>query len=50
VWRESRWIANTWGSTRTGVTVAFAREFTETVVSGTETIATPTDYFRYTLQ
>ena len=47
VWRESRWITNTLGLTQTGITVAFTHEFTETVISGTEMIATPTDYFRY---
>ena len=47
VWRESRWIANTSGLTQTGVTAVFTHEFDETVISGTETIATPTDYFRY---
>ena len=43
VWHASRWITNT----QTGTTVVFTHEFTETVVSGTETTATPTDYFRY---
>jgi hypothetical protein len=47
VWRESRWITNTLGSTQTGVTMGFTHEFGETVISGTETVATPTDYFRY---
>jgi hypothetical protein len=49
VWRESRWITNTLGSAQTGVTITFAHEFSETVISGTETVATPTDYFRYNI-
>jgi hypothetical protein len=49
VWRESQWITNTLGSTQTGVTIGFAHEFGETVISGTETVATPTDYFRYNI-
>jgi hypothetical protein len=47
VWRESQWMANTSGVTLTGVTGAFSHTFDERVNSGTETIATPTDYFRY---
>jgi hypothetical protein len=47
VWRESQWIANHLGFTQTDVTAIFAHEFDETVTSGAETIATPTDYFRY---
>jgi hypothetical protein len=47
VWRESRWITNTRGFTQTDVTAVFTHEFDETVISGSETIATPTDYFRY---
>jgi hypothetical protein len=47
VWHGSRWISNTVGVTRTGVTAVLAHEFTGTVISGTEMIATPTDYFRY---
>jgi hypothetical protein len=49
VWRESQWITNTSALTLTGVTAVFAHEFGETVISGTETIATPTDYFRYSV-
>jgi len=49
VWRESQWITNTLGSTQTGVTMGFTHEFGETVISGTETVATPTDYFRYNI-
>jgi hypothetical protein len=47
VWGESRWIANTSAFTQTGVTTVFTHEFDETVISGTEPIATPTDHFRY---
>ncbi len=47
VWRESQWIANTSDSTLPGVTAVFALEFDQATLSGTETIATPTDYFRY---
>jgi hypothetical protein len=49
VWRESQWITNTLGSTQTAVTMGFTHEFGETVISGTETVATPTDYFRYNI-
>jgi hypothetical protein len=47
VWRESQWISNPSDSPRTGVTAVFAHEFCEVVVSDGETVATPTDYFRY---
>ena len=47
VWRESQRIANTSGSTQTGVTASFVHAFDETVVSATGSIPTPTDYFRY---
>jgi hypothetical protein len=46
VWRASQWIANTTGTTQTGVTAVFLHEFGETVGSGSEAITTPTDYFR----
>jgi hypothetical protein len=49
VWRESRGIANATGVTQTAASVVFALEFDETVTSDTDTIATPTDYFRYDL-
>ena len=45
---ESRRIDNTWGVTRTQV-VTFVREFTETVMSSAGPVATPTDYFRYSV-
>jgi hypothetical protein len=47
VWRESRRITNSSGVTETGVTAAFRHEFTTAVISGTDEIATPTDYVRY---
>ena len=47
VWRESQRIASTPDSTQINATAIFNHEFTETVLAGTETIATPTDYFRY---
>ena len=47
VWREARWIANNSGVTQTGVMVVFEHTFDETVISGTQKITTPTDYFRY---
>jgi hypothetical protein len=47
VWRESQWIANTSGSTQMGVTAVFVLAFDVTVTVGSETIPTPTDYFRY---
>ncbi len=46
VWRESRQITNTLGITMTDVVVVFTHEFTESVASGSGTIAMPTDYFR----
>lgn len=49
VWRESQWIANPTGVTTTDVVVVFTHEFTESVVSGGATTATPTDYFGYDL-
>jgi hypothetical protein len=49
VWHESRQITNTTGVTQTGVTVILSHEFTETVLAGAETVATPTDYLRYDL-
>jgi len=49
VWRESRWIANATGFTQTGVTMAFRHEFDDTLLTGSERIGTPTDYFRYDL-
>jgi hypothetical protein len=47
VWDESQRIANTLGVTHTGVTAVFVHEFDATVISGTERMPTPTDYFRY---
>jgi len=47
VWQERQWIANESPGTLVDATAIFTRTFTETVSSGTETIATPTDYFRY---
>jgi hypothetical protein len=47
VWREARWIANTSGFTLIGATTVFTQTFHTTVISGTEKIAMPTDYFRY---
>lgn len=47
VWHVSQSITNTLGVTQTDVTAVFVREFSGRVRSGTETIATPTDYFRY---
>ena len=47
VWRESQQIANTSGSIQMGAAAVFGHEFGETATSDTETVATPTDYFRY---
>jgi hypothetical protein len=47
VWRESRWLAPPLDASPTGITALFALEFGATVVAGSESIATPTDYFRY---
>jgi hypothetical protein len=49
VWRESQWISNSLGFTQTDVTAVFRHEFGETVTSSAGTIATPTDYFRYSV-
>jgi hypothetical protein len=50
VWRESQWIGNTSAFTQTGATVVFRHEFGEAVTSSAGTIATPTDYFRYSVR
>jgi hypothetical protein len=42
VWSESQWTANSTGMTQTGVSAVFVHEF-----DGTETLRTPTDYYRY---
>ncbi len=47
VWQEAQWIANESLGTSIDAEVVFRHTFTETVSSGSETIATPTDYFRY---
>jgi hypothetical protein len=47
VWREERRIAGLPAVTRTNVSVTWQHEFTSTVTSAGETIATPTDYYRY---
>jgi hypothetical protein len=47
VWHESQWIANSSGAVQTGIAALFRHEFTEAVMVGSETSATPTDYFRY---
>ena len=49
VWRESQWLANPTGGTRTGVTAVLRHTFNETVLTNTGTISTPTDYYRYDL-
>jgi len=49
VWRETRFISNTWGFTLTTY-VMFSREFmTNTNLSATKPISTPTDYFLYNI-
>jgi hypothetical protein len=47
VWRESQRIQNADGIHQESGSAVFVREFTERTVSGTESIATPTDYFQY---
>jgi hypothetical protein len=47
VWHAARRIPNTSGVTHIGATAVFTHTFDETVISGAETVATPTDYFRY---
>jgi hypothetical protein len=47
VWHEAQQIPNASRVTHIGATAVFTHTFAETVISGTETIPTPTDYFRY---
>jgi hypothetical protein len=49
VWHESRSLPNGTGATERGVTIVLRHEFTATVWSSAEEIATTTDYFRYDL-
>jgi hypothetical protein len=46
VWGESQRIAGGAGGTQAAATTLFVHEFAKTVISGTDTIATPTDYFQ----
>ena len=50
VWHESKSLTNTLGFTQTGVSVMFVHEFEETVATETDTLPTPTDYFRYEIK
>jgi hypothetical protein len=50
VWRESRFLSNTVALTQAGAAVVFHIEFGAVVLSGTEEIATPTDYYHYDLR
>jgi hypothetical protein len=47
VLRESKWIPNSEAITHTDTTVTFFYEFSARVISGAESVPTPTDYFRY---
>ena len=47
VWQESQSVAHTQGGAQTGVTAVFVHEFPGMRVSGADTRATPTGYFRY---
>jgi hypothetical protein len=47
VWRESQGVTNASAVTQTGGLVIFTHEFTASIDSGSENLATPTDYFRY---
>ena len=49
VWRESKWLGYPPALDGTAGTLVFEHEFGATVMSGTERVATPTDYFRYDL-
>jgi hypothetical protein len=49
VWRASKWLDGSTDLDRTGGTVVFEHEFGATVMSGTQRVATPTDYFRIDL-
>jgi hypothetical protein len=49
VWRASQWLDGSPDRDGTGGTVAFEHEFGATIMSGTQRVATPTDYFRIDL-
>ncbi len=49
VWRASKWLGSSPDLDGTGGTVVFEHEFGATVMSGTQRVATPTDYFRIDL-
>jgi hypothetical protein len=46
VWRASKWLDGSPDRDGTGGTVVFEHEFGATVMSGTQRVATPTDYYR----
>ena len=47
VWQELQWLPNTSTITQTSVTASFEYKFGERIISDSESIPTPTDYFRY---
>ncbi|MES0361733.1 MAG: hypothetical protein ABUK20_12510, partial [Anaerolineales bacterium] len=47
VWNETRRIDNSEGTTQSDVMVVFKVEFGELIQSGSRTMTTPTDYYRY---
>jgi len=49
IWRETQWLVNPSDFNKTEGTVIFTHQFNQTVLSGTERISTPTDYFQYDL-
>jgi hypothetical protein len=49
VWRALKWLGGSPELDGTGGTVVFEHEFGATVMSGTQRVATPTDYFRIDL-
>jgi hypothetical protein len=49
VWHETRWLSSATGAPQTRVSVTLQHEFGETVGSATESVGTPTDYFRLEL-
>jgi hypothetical protein len=49
VWRASKWLGGSPELDGSGGTVVFEHEFGTTVMSGTQRVATPTDYFRMDL-
>lgn len=47
VWRESHWLSSAGDVRQADATAVFTREFTHTVTSRGDAVASPTDYFRF---